>query len=166
MKKLIPFLLVTIALSACGKIDGKLKSGKRSTQFLSVNAQNLSPQEFATACQNQGGILEQSATICVYESFSKTLAAGYATSETTADYPLGDIAAGTAVLAIGSVSNNSVELVLNNARITSIPSASNRPVTTNGGSLAFRLRPGSFYGVKVYVYTCLNQAMQPVRCPY
>ena len=163
MKKIIPLLLVTISLSACGKMD--LKSQKKSAQFLTVNEQNLSPQEFYKACTDKGGILEQNGSVCLYEIKSAALASGgYATSETTADAPVATIASGTAVKAVGYVYNNSVEIVLNGSPISSIPSS--RLVTTNGGELAFRLRPGSFSGVKVFVYGCLGQAMQPIRCPY
>lgn len=165
MKKIIPLLLVTISLSACGKME--LKSEKKNSQFLTLSSQNLSPQELYTACLNKGGILEQNGTICLSEVKQSALAnGGYATSNATADMPLGNIASGTALRAVGTVNGNSVEIVVNGNPISAVPTAANRLITTNGGELAFRLRPGSFSGVKVFVYECLNQAMKPVRCPY
>lgn len=166
MKKAIPFAVALFALSACGKFD--LVSQKKTVsddQFaLTGYSEPLSSQDFSTACQNQGGVLISNATICVYQSAFKQLSDGYGTSQALADIDVADIASGAAVQATGSVSGGSVELVLNNGPIASIPTA--RPVTTNGGHLALRLHPGSFYGVRVYVYTCLNQAMKPTRCPY
>jgi hypothetical protein len=167
MKKAIPFLVALFALSACGKIN--LTSPKMTVtddQFaLTSYSQPLSAQAFSSACAAQGGVLVSNSTICVYQSDYKQLAGGgYATSDATADYDVADIASGAAVQAVGTVNSGSVELVLNNGPIASIPTS--QPVTTNGGHLAFRLHPGSFYGVKVYVYTCLNQAMKPTRCPY
>jgi hypothetical protein len=165
MKKIIPLLLVTIALSACGKLE--IKSQKRSSDFLMVTGQNLSPQDFYTACLNKGGILDQNSTICLYEiKYSALANGGYATSDTTTDLPVANIASGTAVKAVGTVNGNSVELVLNGNPISAVPTPANRLITTNGGDLSFRLRPGSFMGVKAFVYGCLNQSMQPVRCPY
>lgn len=163
MKKIIPLFLAVIALSSCGKME--LKSQKQSAQFLTVSGQKLSPQEFYTACTNKGGIVDQNGTVCLYEIKSAALAnGGYATSEATADAPVATIASGTAVKAVGYVNGNSVELALNGSPISSIPS--NRLITTNGGELAFRLRPGSFSGVKVFIYGCLSQSMQAIRCPY
>jgi hypothetical protein len=167
MKKAIPFLVAVFTLSACGKID--LTSPKKTVtndQFaLTGYSQPLSAQDFSSACATQGGVLISNSTICVYQSAYKQLGnGGYVTSDATADYDVADIASGTAVQATGTVSGGSVELMLNNSPIASIPTS--KPVTTNGGHLAFRLHPGSFYGVKVYVYTCLNQAMKPTRCPY
>lgn len=165
MKKIIPLFLVAITLSACGKID--FKSEKKNSQFATVTGQSLSPQDFYTACQNKGGIVDNNGSTCLYEIKYAALAnGGYATSDTTADMPVANIASGTAVKAVGTVNGNSVELVLNGNPISSVPTPANRLITTNGGDLAFRLRPGSFMGVKVFVYGCLNQAMQQVRCPY
>src|SRR6218665_1642902 len=101
MKKIIPLFLVTIALSACGKLE--LKSEKRNSQFATVSGQNLSPQEFYTACQNKGGIVDNNGTVCLYEIKSSALAnGGYATSEATADVAIANIASGTAVRATGT----------------------------------------------------------------
>lgn len=165
MKKIIPLFLVSIALSACGKME--LKSEKRNSQFVTVTGKLLSAQEFYTACTNKGGILDQSGTFCLHEvKFAQLAQGGGATSDTTADLPIGPIASGTAVKAVGTVNGNSVEIVLNGMPIATVPTPANRLITTNGGELAFRLRPGSFAGVKVFVYGCLSQSMEQIRCPY
>jgi hypothetical protein len=180
MKKLIPLLLATIALSACGN-NTDLKSEKKTVDFAAIIAQNtakeveeqgtiegnLSPQEFSAACQKKGGIIEQNGTICLYEIKSSAIANGQAvTSETIADLPIATIADGNAILAVGSAKDRSVEIVLNGNPISTVPSPSNRLITTDGGELAFRLRPGAFSGVKIFVYGCLNQAMLETRCPF
>lgn len=181
MKKIIPLLLVTIALPACGnKTDLRSEkktvdfaaaiaesTGKQSTQEQGTIEPNLSPQEFNAACQKKGGIIEQNGTICLYEIKSSDIANGQpVTSETIADMPIATIASGNAILALGNVKDRSVEIVLNGNPISTVPSPSNRLITTDGGELAFRLRPGSFSGVKVFVYGCLSQSMQETRCPF
>jgi hypothetical protein len=164
MKKLIPLLLVAITFAACGKFQSERKTSELDTLQVKVTSR-LNATEFAAHCANKPGILHNGTT-CVYESYRSLMLDKPSVAMTeTMDYPLVDIKSGAAVYITGSVApQNTVEVTMNGAVITGVPSS--RPITTNGGKLGFRFRPGQIYGVKLYVYSCYDNALNEVRCPY
>lgn len=164
--KLLPVLALTLLATACGKLDGKLSSEKKSTSAAFATGTWLSGPEFINQCNLQhGGIV--TGAYCIYVSDVKAPATpGYVQSEATGLLTLGQIASGAAIQVEGYSSGGSAQVAVNGVAVSAVPSAGGRPVTTNGGELQLLIRPGSYSGVKVYVYTCLNQAMAPARCPY
>jgi hypothetical protein len=164
MKKLIPLLLLAITLSACGKFQSERKTSELDTFQVKITSR-LNATDFAAHCANKPGILLNSTT-CAYESYRSLMLDKPSVAMTeTMDYPLIEIKSGTSVYIIESVyPQNTVEVTLNEVAITGVPSV--KPITTNGGKLGFRFRPGQIYSVKLYVYSCYDNALNEVRCTY
>ena len=158
--------LAAALLSSCGNmISEKSKAGLVTTPVTVI----LSPAELTAQCSAAGGQVEDSGRYCVVTTrlpgpsdqngFSATFAA---------DSTIQQVGNGQAVLALGSVTNNAVDLYLNGARLSGIPTASNRPVVIQqSGTLSYRIRAGgTAWNITAYLYTCYNQGMVRVYCPY
>lgn len=159
-----PWLAIAFLLTACGELRSDKVPVDKDWVALSAAYQRLSPESFAQECADQVGSLIANNTICTFITHTEVLSEGQATSDVATDLFIAELSPGAAVQAVGKVDGESVEITLNGQRITTIPSAG--PVTTpDGGTLQFRLRPGTFSGVKVYVYSCIDQTLQPIRCP-
>lgn len=154
-------MLALLAFTACGKFESEKKGNKLSL----ATGQWLTGTNFTQACASVGGQV-YNGTTCAYVTASKSLASGGAfTSETNSPADIATVQAGNAVLAEGYAYSGSLRVAVNGVAVSAVPTANNRPVTVSqSGSLQILLSPGSFYGVKVYVYTCLNQGMQAVAC--
>lgn len=157
--------------SACGKLDPKTPKAEMTfedTKKAQAN-QVIAAQAFTESCKSEGGILEDNGKYCVTTTYTHILGKDKleTSNTTTFTLELTQIADGAAVQALGPNPGNAVELTLDDKLVSAIPSANNRPVTTTGGNLALRLRPGSFEDeIRIYVYTCKDQFNQVTRCPY
>lgn len=163
MKTYSPFLLLVI-LVGCGQIQSERKDTGLSAMKVQVGTR-LSAQEFASHCANKPGTMLSNNT-CAYEIYRNTmLDQASATMTESIDYPLKEIPSGSAVYAVGSVAPaNTVEILVGGAVHSGVPSA--KPVTTSGGMLAYRFRPGQLSRVQLYVYACYDNALNTVRCVY
>ncbi len=125
----------------------------------------LTAQEFASHCANKPGIMLSNNT-CAYEIYrDTTLDKASASMTESIDYPLKEIPNGSAVYAVGSVAPaNTVEILVGGVVHSGVPSP--KPVTTSGGLLAYRFRPGQVSRVQLYVYACYDNALNIVRCVY
>ncbi len=163
-------LLIPALLVGCGKIQTKNSERKKpTTQEVKQNPNNketLSPEQMAKECSQRPGILVNNGTICIFESYRNAFAKGEPVSnKDTMDYHLTEIAPGTAIYVTGhAYPANSLEIIVNNAVVASLPTTN--PISTNGGRLGYRLRPGNMDGVNLYVYSCVDQTLSPTRCPY
>lgn len=162
MKKTFPALMIAlVALSSCGSLKpSERKPFDLSRWALTTTGQPLSAEAFASLCLAKPGMMLNNSTICRFEAYRNVLSEGSGEITEAADLPLTDIPSGTAVEARGS---GNVEILLNSNRLVSVPTTS--AAITNGGALGYRVRPGQIYGVKVFVYACVNQSQQAVRCP-
>lgn len=163
--KTLPILvLATLLLASCGKLTSERKPFDKSRWGLTLSGQPLSQEAFAATCLAKPGMLIGNNTICRFEAYRNVLSEGSAAINESADQPLTDIPSGSAVETIGYASNNAVQILLNSNYLTGVPTST--AVVTNGGRLGYRLRPGQISGVKVFVYSCVNQSQQAVRCPH
>jgi hypothetical protein len=163
MKKYIPaFTLALLSLSACGSLKSERKPLDQSRWALTT-ATSLSPQEFQSTCLAKPGMMLANNTICRFEAYRNVLAEGSGQISESADYALTTIPAGAAVETVGNAYNGSVEVIVNGGKIAGVPTTT--AVISNGGTLSYRVKPGQIYGVKVFVYSCVNQSQQAVRCP-
>jgi hypothetical protein len=169
MKKIIlPFSLFALTLlSACGS---NLKTAKQ-VQGLKSEAV-LSSDWGATledGCKSRNGQFLATQKLCIYTSLTKALAGGASgTSEELTSLEIGPVNPGMAILAAGMATDESVTIAIDGLPISAVPSKGNRAITIGkGGKLEFQLKPGGYFeGVKVYVYTCVDESLRDVRCPY
>lgn len=157
-KLLLP-LLALLAFTACGKLESEKKGNSLSL----ATGQWLTGTNFTQACASLGGQV-YNGTTCAYVTASKALASGGSfTSETNSPYDISAVQAGQAVLTEGYSYSGSLRVAVNGVAIGNVPNS--RPVTVSqSGTLQILLSPGSFYGVKAYIYACRNQGMQAVAC--
>ena len=163
-KALLPSLFLAIlTLSACGKV--KLKSDRvpyAGSKGVKIG-QPLTPAQFQSLCASFPGQMLNNNTICRHEAFRKEISTGSSDINEVSDAFLVDVLEGSVVETQGSVTSNAVEVTLNNNRIMGVPQTYAVP---NSGRLGFRFSPGRTYGVRLFVYTCINQNQVPVRCPF
>jgi hypothetical protein len=159
MQKFAVWLPITLVLAACGQLKDSEKKSLDPSVTSSTSFSLLSTDEFKNQCTQKGGII--SGTNCIYVSSSKVVASG--SSATLSEYAVGTLPYGAALLVqFDSLTGSSFELYLNNALIAAPAS----PRTTNGGELKYRVSPGAYPTMRIFIYECRNQAWQNVRCPY
>jgi hypothetical protein len=166
MKKIyLPSLLLALLFSSCGNLKKNMESERKDTVLPPAAATAaMDAKTFAAFCADKPGMLEANGTICAVQTYQNTFTEKAASTQQSFDLPLTTVAAGAAVYAQGYADTNAAQIVLDGKKITDLPSS--KPVTTDGGQLAYRFMPGTVYQLEVYVYTCLDQSQQTVRCPF
>ena len=168
MKKLaLPLgFLSLLFISACGS---NLKSEKHAVNGTASALTNEWGASLEDGCKSRNGQFSRTEKLCVYTSLTKELAGGaYGKSEELTSLEIGTVNPGQAILATGTATEQSVQISVDGAVVSAIPTAKNVPVTLGkGGKLEFQLKPGGYFDeVKVFVYTCVDESFREVRCPY
>jgi hypothetical protein len=157
-------------LPACGELKS-LKSEKQTppAEMVRTSQAQTWGGDLAAGCKSRQGQMSADGSLCTISGLSKALAGGkLGTSEEMTSIEIGDVPAGAAILITGRASNNSVEVTLDDAPVSAVPSPNNQPIVMErAGKLAFKLMPGgTFREVRAYTYLCVDRTFETVRCKF